>query len=107
MENSAGFGREFSMLRDGVEQPIAALEEYATQVCEADLRYQELQQIQRLVEGNDEALDPLARTAADTLAVAEIEAMSTEVATVAKNFSTALDRASTAAVIALPTRATA
>lgn len=93
--------------RDGVEQRIVALEEYAAQVCEADLRYQELQQIQSLVEGNDEALDLLARTAADALAVAEIEAMSTEAAIVAKTFSTALDRASAAAVIALPTRATA
>ncbi|MDD9375089.1 hypothetical protein M8Z33_00030 [Streptomyces sp. ZAF1911] len=93
--------------RDGVEQRIAALEEYAAQVCEADLRYQELQQIQRLVEGNDEALDLLARTAADALAVAEIQAMSTEAAIVAKTFSTALDRASAAAVIALPTRASA
>ncbi|MEV0989947.1 hypothetical protein [Streptomyces sp. NPDC049949] len=93
--------------RDGVEQRIAALEEYAAQVCEADLRYRELQQIQRLVEGNDEALDLLARTAADALAVAEIEAMSKEAAIVAKTFSSALDRASAAAVIALPTRATA
>ncbi|MET9466563.1 hypothetical protein ABZY44_17500 [Streptomyces sp. NPDC006544] len=93
--------------RDGVEQRIAALEEYAAQVREADLRYQELQQIQRLVEGNDEALDLLARTAADALAVAEIEAMAKEAAIVAKTFSTALDRASAAAVIALPTRATA
>ncbi|MFI5868421.1 hypothetical protein [Streptomyces sp. NPDC051546] len=93
--------------RDGVEQRIAALEEYAAQVCEADLRYRELQQIQRLVEGNDEALDLLARTAADALAVAEIEAMSTEAAIVAKTFSTALDRASAAAVVALPTRASA
>ncbi|MFB7983949.1 hypothetical protein [Streptomyces vinaceus] len=93
--------------RDGVEQRIVALEEYAAQVCEADLRYRELQQIQRLVEGNDDALDLLARTAADALAVAEIEAMSKEAAIVAKTFSSALDRASAAAVIALPTRATA
>ncbi|WP_407841413.1 hypothetical protein ACE1OC_41320 [Streptomyces sp. DSM 116496] len=93
--------------RDGVEQRIVALEEYTAQVCEADLPYQELQQIQRLVEGNDEALDLLARTAADALAVAEIEAMAKEAAIVAKTFSTALDRASAAAVIALPTRATA
>lgn len=93
--------------RDGVEQRIAALEEHAAQVGEADRRYQELQQIQRLVEGNDEALDLLARTAADALAVAEIEAMSKEAAIVAKTFTTALDRASAAAVIALPTRKTA
>ncbi|WP_327257264.1 hypothetical protein [Streptomyces sp. NBC_01244] len=93
--------------RDGIEQCIAVLEEYAAQVCEADLRYRELQQIQRLVEGIAEALDLLARAAADALAVAEIEAMGTEAVIVAKAFSTALDRASAAAVIALPTRASA
>ncbi|GHE76232.1 hypothetical protein [Streptomyces vinaceus] len=106
-ERSRNGGQALRVSRDGVEQRIAALEEYAAQVREADLRYQELQQIQRLAEGNDEALDLLARTAADALAVAEIEAMAKEAAIVAKTFSTALDRASAAAVIALPTRATA
>ncbi|MFF3215452.1 hypothetical protein ACFYYB_33060 [Streptomyces sp. NPDC002886] len=67
--------------RGGVEQHIAALEDYAAQVCEADLRYRELPQIQRLVE-----LDLLARTAADALAVAEFAAMSAEAAIVAKTF---------------------
>ncbi|MDD9383112.1 hypothetical protein M8Z33_42000 [Streptomyces sp. ZAF1911] len=93
--------------RDGVEQRVAALEDYAEQVREADLRYQELQQIQRLTEGNGEAMELLARTAADALAVAEIEAMTAQAAVVEKTFTTALDRASAAAVIALPTRATA
>ncbi|MFF0219919.1 hypothetical protein [Streptomyces vinaceus] len=92
--------------RDGVEQRIVALEEYAVQVGEADRQYRSSSR-SRLVEGNGQALDLLARTAADALAVAETEAMSKEAAIIAKTFSTALDRASAAAVIALPTRATA
>ncbi|MCY0939519.1 hypothetical protein [Streptomyces sp. H34-S4] len=86
---------------------VAALEDYADQVREADLRYGDLLQIQQLTDGNADALDPLARTAADALAVAEIEAMTGQAAVAAKTFTTALDRASAAAVIALPTRASA
>ncbi|WP_328923510.1 hypothetical protein OG429_01945 [Streptomyces sp. NBC_00190] len=93
---------------DGVEMRVVALEEYAARVREADLRYEELQQIQRLTDGNAEALDLLARTAADALAVAEIDGMNQQAAVLAKTLTMALDRASAAAaIIALPLRDTA
>jgi hypothetical protein len=44
----------------------------------------------------------VARTAGDDVAAAEIAAMTSEASTVAVNFSTALDSAKLAAVIALP-----
>ncbi|MEU3221197.1 hypothetical protein [Streptomyces sp. NPDC006971] len=92
---------------DGITRRVEALESYAEQVAQADDRYRELQQIQALTDGSDDVLDLLARTVRDDLAVAEIEGMTGEAAVVADAFTTALESAKEAAVIALPTRTTA
>ncbi|MFJ6669446.1 hypothetical protein [Streptomyces sp. NPDC091383] len=92
---------------DGITRRVVALEGYAAQVAEADRQYRELQQIQALTAGGSDVLDLLARTARDDLAVAEIEGMTGEAAAVADAFTTALESAKEAAVIALPTRTTA
>ncbi|MFK0142617.1 hypothetical protein [Streptomyces murinus] len=91
----------------GITRRVNALESYAEQVAQADDRYRELQQIQALTDGSDDVLDLLARTARDDLAVAEIEGMTGEAAAVADAFTTALESAQEAAVIALPARTTA
>ncbi|MGW6603144.1 hypothetical protein [Streptomyces sp. NPDC055036] len=88
---------------DGIARRVTALETYAAQVTAADDRYRELQQIQHLTEGSSDVLDLLARTVRDDLAVAEIEGMTGEAAAVAATFTTALESAKEAAVIALPT----
>ncbi|MEU7046603.1 hypothetical protein AB0A77_36915 [Streptomyces varsoviensis] len=92
---------------DGITRRVEALESYAEQVAQADDRYRELQQIQALTDGSDDVLDFLARTVRDDLAVAEIEGMTGEAAAVANAFTTALESAKEAAIIALPTRTTA
>ncbi|MFE1190108.1 hypothetical protein [[Kitasatospora] papulosa] len=92
---------------DGITRRVEALESYAEQVAQADDRYRELQQIQDLTEGSDDVLDFVARTVRDDLAVAEIEGMTGEAAAVAGAFTTALESAKEAAVIALSTRTTA
>lgn len=91
----------------GIERRVAALEAYADQVAEADARYAEVREIERLAAGSDELLDLLARTAADDLAVAEIEALTDEAAAVASTFTKALESAKQAAVAALPVQSAA
>lgn len=91
----------------GIERRVAALEAYADQVAEADARYAEVREIERLAAGSDELLDLLARTAADDLAVAEIEALTDEAAVVASTFTKALESAKQAAVAALPVQSAA
>ncbi|KUN58863.1 hypothetical protein AQJ46_42070 [Streptomyces canus] len=91
----------------GIERRVAALEAYAEQVAEADARYAKLREIERLAAGSDELLDLLARTAADDLAVAEIEALTDEAAVVASTFTKALESARQAAVAALPVQSAA
>lgn len=86
----------------GIERRVAALESYAEQVAEADARYAEVREIERLAAGSAELLDLLARTAADDLAVAEIEGLTDEAAVVASPFAKALESAKQAAVAALP-----
>ncbi|MGW3424464.1 hypothetical protein [Streptomyces phaeochromogenes] len=90
---------------DGIARRVTALESYADQVTAADDRYKELQQIHQLAEGGGDVLDLLdllARTVRDDLAVAEIEGMTGEAAAVATTFTSALESAKEAAVIALP-----
>ncbi|MEV0888854.1 hypothetical protein AB0J03_34265 [Streptomyces microflavus] len=89
---------------DGIARRVKALEAYAEQVAQADDCYRELQQIQALTDGSGDVLDFLARTVGDDLAIAEIEGMTGEAAAVADAFTTALESAKEAAVIALPTR---
>jgi hypothetical protein len=55
---------------------VAALERYADEVRSADAAYQDWQRAAALAKLNDRHLDMLARTAADELGIAEIEAMS-------------------------------
>nr|WP_024127308.1 hypothetical protein [Streptomyces sp. F8]AHE40044.1 Hypothetical protein pFRL5_381 [Streptomyces sp. F8] len=86
----------------GIERRVAALEAYASQVAEADARYAEVREIERLDAGSDELLDLLARTTVDDLAVAEIEALTDEAAVVASTFTRALESAKQAAAAALP-----
>ncbi|KOV62954.1 hypothetical protein ADL00_23665 [Streptomyces sp. AS58] len=86
----------------GIERRVAALEAYASQVAEADARYAEVREIERLAAGSDELLDLLARTTADDLAVAEIDALTDEAAVVASTFTKALESAKQAAAAALP-----
>ncbi|MDH6522094.1 hypothetical protein [Streptomyces sp. SAI-090] len=86
----------------GIERRVAALEAYAEQVAEADARYAEVREIERLTAGSTELLELLARTAADDLAVAEIEGLTDEAAVVASTFTKALESAKQAAVAALP-----
>ncbi|KOV41911.1 hypothetical protein [Streptomyces sp. H036] len=86
----------------GIERRVAALEAYASQVAEADARFAEVRKLERLAEGRDELLDLLARTAADDLVVAEIDALTGEAAVVAATFSKALESAREAASAALP-----
>lgn len=95
--------RALDLSREGIERRVSALEAYAVQVAEADRQYVELQQIRQLTAGSDDVLDLLARTARDDLAVAEVEGMTHEAAVVAATFTTALETARQAAVIALPT----
>lgn len=85
----------------GIERRVAALEAYASQVAEADARFAEVREIERLAAGGDELLDLLARTAADDLAVAEIAALTGEAAVVTATFSKALESAKQAASAAL------
>ncbi|MFF7449821.1 MULTISPECIES: hypothetical protein [unclassified Streptomyces] len=86
----------------GIERRVAALEAYASQVAEADARYAEVREIERLDAGSDELLDLLARTTVDDLSVAEIEALTDEAAVVASTFTRALESAKQAAAAALP-----
>ncbi|MFD0437347.1 hypothetical protein [Streptomyces chartreusis] len=85
----------------GIERRVAALEAYASQVAEADARYAEVREIERLAAGSDELLDLLARTTVDDLAVAEIDALTDEAAVVASTFTKALESAKQAAAAAL------
>ncbi len=91
----------------GIERRVAALEAYASQVAEADARYAEVRAIERLAAGSDELLDLLARTAADDLAVAEIDRLTDEAAVVASTFTKALESAKQAAAAALPLQSAA
>ncbi|MET8824084.1 hypothetical protein [Streptomyces rochei] len=93
--------------RQGIERRVAALEAYAEQVAEADARYAEVREIERLAAGSDELLALLARTAADDLAVTEIEGLTGEAAAVAATFTKALESAKQAAVAALPVQSAA
>ncbi|MET9083645.1 hypothetical protein ABZX77_17415 [Streptomyces sp. NPDC004237] len=86
---------------------MAALEAYPEQVTEADTRYAEVREIERLAAGSSELLALLARTAADDLAAAEIEGLADEVAVVASTFTRALESAKQAAVAALPLKSAA
>lgn len=86
----------------GIERRVAALEAYAEQVAEADARYAEVQEIERLAAGSDELLDLLARTTAEDLAVAEIDRLADEAVVVASTFTKALESAKQAAVPVLP-----
>ncbi|MDX3207716.1 hypothetical protein ABZZ79_22725 [Streptomyces sp. NPDC006458] len=88
----------------GIERRVAALEAYAGQVAEADARYAEVREIERLAASSDELLDLLARTAADDLAVAEIDRLTDEAAVVASTFTKALESAKQAAAAARPLR---
>lgn len=85
----------------------SALEAYAGQVAEADARYAEVREIERLAAGRDELLDLLARTMADDLAAAEIDALTDEAAVVASTFAKALESAKQAAAAAIPLQGTA
>lgn len=93
--------------RQGIERRVAALEAYAEQIAEADARYAEVREIERLAAGSDEFLALLARTAADDLAVTEIEGLTGEAAVVAATFTKALESAKQAAVSVLPSRGAA
>lgn len=93
--------------RQGIERRVAALEAYAEQVAEADARYAEVREIERLAAGSDELLALLARTAADDLAVTEIKGLTGEAAVVAATFTKALESAKQAAVAALPVQSAA
>jgi hypothetical protein len=86
----------------GIERRVAALEAYAEQVAEADARYAEVQEIERLAAGSDELLDLLARTTAEDPAVAEIDRLADEAVVVASTFTKALESAKQAAVPVLP-----
>lgn len=94
--------RALETSRRGVERRVAALEAYAEQVTEADDRYAQVREIEQLAEEGDELLDLLSRTAADDLAVAEIEGLTDEVTAVASTFTKALESAKQLAVVALP-----
>ncbi|MEV1042373.1 hypothetical protein AB0J01_38040 [Streptomyces sp. NPDC050204] len=89
---------------DGIARRVLALETYAGQVAEADDRYRELKQVQRLAGSCGDVLDFVARTARDDLAVAESEGMSGQAVAAAAAFNSALDSVKDAAVIALPAR---
>ncbi|MFF9458150.1 hypothetical protein [Streptomyces flaveolus] len=91
----------------GIARRVAALEAYASTVAEADARYDEVREIERLKAGSDELLDLLARTAADDLAVAETDALTGEAAVVASMFTKALESAKQAAAAALPLKGAA
>ncbi|MFD4526640.1 hypothetical protein ACFWP7_22445 [Streptomyces sp. NPDC058470] len=81
---------------------VEALENYATQIAEAELRSRELRQLRQLTTGDEDLLDLLAATARDELAVAEIAEMSDEVANALELFNEALRSAQDAATAALP-----
>lgn len=98
----ASRGRVLATSLHGIERRVAAMEAYASQVAEADARYAEVREIERLDAGSDELLDLLARTTVDDLTVAEIEALTDEAAVVASTFTRALESAKQAAAAALP-----
>jgi hypothetical protein len=81
--------RVFATSLHGIERRVAALEAYAEEVAEADARYAEVREIERLAAGSDELLDLLARTTADDLAVAKIGRLTDEAAVVASTFTKA------------------
>ncbi|MFE0775432.1 hypothetical protein [Streptomyces sp. NPDC058861] len=86
----------------GIERRVAALEAYASQVAEADAHFAEVREIEQLAADSDELLGLLARTVADDLAVAEIDALTDEAAVVASTFGKALESAKQAAAAVLP-----
>ncbi|MEU0110631.1 hypothetical protein ABZ313_35445 [Streptomyces sp. NPDC006251] len=93
--------------RKGIERRVTALEAYTEQVAEADALYAEVRALEQLAAGSDDLLALLARTAADDLAVAEIEGLTGEAAAVASTFTQALESAKQAAVAVLPSRGAA
>ncbi len=86
----------------GIQRRVEALEAYATQVAEADDRYAEWLQLQRIGEGEDDVRDFIARSVADDLAVAEIEGMTSQAEIITRAYTEALEEAKRAAVAALP-----
>ncbi|WP_217225995.1 hypothetical protein [Streptomyces anulatus] len=78
---------------EGIERRVTALETYAEQTAQADLRYTELLQIQQISATGSELLELLARSVSDDLAVTEIDGLTTQAATVADAFKTALAQA--------------
>ncbi|MEV8098841.1 hypothetical protein [Kitasatospora sp. NPDC085879] len=88
----------------GLERRVTVLEDYAEQAVLADRRYVELQQVEQLERSGAGVLDLLARTAADDLAVAEVEGMTVQAAVLAEAFTTALQQAKDAAVVAMPAK---
>ncbi|KOU37629.1 hypothetical protein [Streptomyces sp. WM6378] len=87
---------------DGIEHRVLAIEAYAEHIANADARYQEWAQIQRLTTASGEALDLLARTAGHDFASQELDELTTHAEAVATALSQALHSAKTAALDALP-----
>ncbi|MEU8892970.1 hypothetical protein [Streptomyces sp. NPDC048442] len=75
-----------------VTRRIEALEAYADQTSVADAHYREFEQIQQLAEDHDRLLNFLARTASDQLAVAELEGLTEEAATITSTLAQTLTR---------------
>jgi hypothetical protein len=84
---------------------VSALERYAEQVAAADEAYQDWQAALRQAGLNDVYLDLVARTAADELAVAELDELTGRAAIMAQVVKSSLQDATAAAeVLALPER---
>ena len=88
--------------RKGVERRIVALEHYAAAAVQADRSYTEWLQVQELSHQEPDVRALLAATAADDLAVAELEAMTADAGIVGEALRTAVGEARTAALQVLP-----
>ncbi|MFJ9777864.1 hypothetical protein ACIRVF_42605 [Kitasatospora sp. NPDC101157] len=86
----------------GIERRVTAIEEYARHVAEVEGRYAEWCRAQQLTHGTQDVLALLARTAADDLAVAELEGLTAEAALVAQALCASVESARKAGDRALP-----
>ncbi|MFC9035189.1 hypothetical protein [Streptomyces arboris] len=78
---------------EGIERRVTALETYAAQTAQADLRYTKLLQIQQISATGSELLELLARSVSDDLASPRSTAAPPQAATVAGAFKVALAQA--------------
>ncbi|MGW1056193.1 hypothetical protein [Streptomyces sp. NPDC002521] len=98
---------QLDTIRQGIDRRVAALEECTEKAAEAGRCYTEWEQTRQLTAGDDDVLALLAATAADEIAVAEVQAMTAQARTIAEALHSAVGTARAAGARALPRTAAA